>query len=264
VTPPTPAVTALVCAGCGAPLSIRAPGRSVVVACVACGAVLDARSAEHQVIARDEARRAVTALIPLGARGTLEGETWEVIGYLARRTKAPGVSATWFEHLLHSPAGGLRWLVEYNGHWTLSRSASAVPSGSRGLDVEYLGERYRIFQSGRAEVSHVVGEFTWQVRVGDEAHVEDYVNPARMLSHETTGDESTRSIGEYVDGDTVWRAFGLPGAPPERTGVGAQPSPYRPQSRTMLRLLASFVAAAVLIHLVYLVTAQQALVLDAA
>jgi uncharacterized protein DUF4178 len=265
VTPPTPAVATLACAGCGAPLSIRAPGRSVVVACGVCGAVLDARSADHQVIARYEARRAGAPLIPLGARSTLEGETWEVIGSLARRTKASGVSSTWFEHLLHNPAGGLRWLVEYNGHWTLSRAASAVASGSGGLDVEYLGERYRIFQSGRAEVSYVVGEFTWQVRVGDEAHVEDYVNPPRMLSHETTGDESTWSIGEYVDGDTVWRAFGLPGAPPERIGVGAaQPSPYRPHSRTMLLLLASFVAAAVLIHLVYLVTAQQALVLDAA
>jgi uncharacterized Zn finger protein len=42
--PAAPVVTALACAGCGAPLQIRAPGRSVLVACAACGAVLDARS----------------------------------------------------------------------------------------------------------------------------------------------------------------------------------------------------------------------------
>ena len=49
---------------------------------------------------------------------------------------------------------------------------------------------------------------------------------------------------------TVWKAFALPGAPPEPVGVGAaQPSPYAPRSRTMLLMLALFIAAAVLIHL---------------
>jgi hypothetical protein len=86
-----------------------------------------------------------------------------------------------------------------------------------------------------------------------------------MLSCEKTEDESTWSIGTYVEGDAVWKAFGLPGQPPERTGVGAaQPSPFRPHSRTMLLLLAACVAAAVLIHLVFLVLSQQRLVLDAA
>ncbi len=269
VSPPTPpAVATLTCAGCGAPLSIRAPGRSVVVACGGCGAMLDAQSADHQVIARYEARQTVAPRIPLGSRGTLKGETWEVIGYLARRSKVSGVTYTWFEHLLRNPTGGFRWLVEYAGHWTLTKAASAVPSAPGGrapAEIEYLGERYRHFQSAKAEVSYVVGEFPSQVRVGEQADVVDYVNPPLILSHETSQDESTWSIGEYVDGDTVWKAFGLPGAPPERTGVGAaQPSPYRGHSRTMRLLLASFVGAALLIHLVFSVLAQQRLVLDAA
>jgi len=41
--PPPPSVTALACRNCGAPLEIRALGRSVVVACGACGAMLDAQ-----------------------------------------------------------------------------------------------------------------------------------------------------------------------------------------------------------------------------
>jgi hypothetical protein len=260
-----PAVAALTCVGCGASLQLRAPGRSVVVACGGCGAILDAQSSDHQVIARYEAKRTVTPRIPLGTRGKLKGETWEVIGYLARRTQVGGVSYTWFEHLLHNPTGGFRWLVEYAGHWTLAKKASAIPSMPGDLQVEYLGERYHHFQTATAEVTYVVGELPWRAQVGDKAGVQDFVNPPLILSHETSQDESSWSIGEYVEGDTVWKAFALPGAPPERTGVGAaQPSPYKPRSKTMLLLLAGFVGAALLVHLLFAIFAQQRLVLDAA
>jgi hypothetical protein len=188
-----------------------------------------------------------------------------VIGYLVRVTRASGIAYTWFEYLLHGATGDIRWLVQYEGHWTLAKAASAVPAVRGEREVEYLRERYRHFQTATAEVTYVVGEFPWQVRVGDTAVVEDYVNPPLLLSRERTKDESTWSTGEYVDGDAVWKAFGLPDHPPEPTGVGAaQPSPYRPHSRAMLRLLAVFVGAALLVHLIFLAASQQRLVLDAA
>ena len=64
--PPPPSVTALACRNCGAPLEIRAPGRSVVVACGACGAVLDAQDPQYAFIARYETKSAVAPAIPLG------------------------------------------------------------------------------------------------------------------------------------------------------------------------------------------------------
>jgi len=263
--PPAPTVATLACAACGAPLQLRAPGRSVVVACGACGAVLDAQRDDHRVVARYAARLTVTPRIPLGARGALKGERWEVIGYLVRSTRVSGVTDTWFEYLLHGPTGEIRWLVEYAGHWTLTKAAAAVAATRGAGEAEYLGERYRHFQTATAEVTHVVGEFPWQVRAGDTAVVQDYVNPPLILSCERTKDESTWSIGEYVDGEVVWRAFGLPGRPPERTAIGAaQPSPYRPHAWTMALLLAGFAAGAVLVHLIFLVLSQQRLVLDAA
>jgi Domain of unknown function (DUF4178) len=199
-----PAIASLACTGCGAPLEIRAPGRSVVVACGACGALLDAQSADHRVIARyEEARRGIVPRIPLGARGTLKGERWEVIGYLARSATIAGVAYTWCEYLLHGPTGDIRWLTEYGGHWTLTRAASATPSARGELEVEYLGERYRHFQTARAEVTHVVGEFPWQIRTGDSAVVEDYVDPPLILSRERTKGESAWSAGEYVGPDVV-------------------------------------------------------------
>jgi Domain of unknown function (DUF4178) len=260
-----PAVTALTCTGCGAALALRAPGRSLVIACGACGAQLDAQDPTYKIIERYEAKQTATPRIPLGTRGTLKGEPWEVIGYLVRRTTISGETYTWFEHLLHSPAGGFRWLVEYGGHWTLTKKASSIPSRPSGFQVEYLGERYHHFQTATAEIAHVVGELPWRARVGDKAAVEDFVKPPLILSHETSQDESSWSIGEYVESDAVWKAFALPGAPPERVGVGAaQPSPYAPRSKTMLFLLGGFVGAALLVHLLFLLLAQQRVVLDAA
>ena len=62
----------------------------------------------------------------------------------------------------------------------------------------------------------------------------------------------------------MWTAFGLPGSPPERVGVGAaQPSPYAPHSRRVGYLLLGFLAVAALIQLAFLLFAQQRLVLDA-
>lgn len=266
LTPPAPpAVASLACRGCGAPLEIRAPGRSLAVACGACGAVLDARDPDYRLIAKFEGQRSVVPTIPLGARGRLKGETWEVIGYLARRTTIEGAAYTWFEHLLHNPTGGFRWLVEYSGHWTLARTAAGAPVVDSEDVAEYLGQRYRHFQTAKAEVTYVVGEFPWLVRAGETATVDDYVLPPAILSRERTQQETTWSIGEYIQGEAVWKAFGLPGAPPERVGVGAaQPSPFRPQSRAMVLLLVSFVAAVVLIHLLFAIFAQQKVVLDTA
>jgi hypothetical protein len=262
--PAPPRVATLACRGCGAPLEIRAPGRSLAVACGGCGAVLDAQDPDFRVIAKYEAQRTVVPKIPLGTRGRFKGQAWEVIGYLARRTSIEGETYTWFEHLLYNPTGGFRWLVEYNGHWTLTKTAAGVPVAGPDTFVEYLGDSYHHFQTATAEVAHVVGEFPWRVRVGETTTVDDYVLPPAILSRERTGRETTWSVGEYVEPAAVWKAFGRPGAPPDRIGVGAaQPSPYRPHSRTMGLLLAGFVAAAVLIQLAFAMFAQRALVLDA-
>jgi hypothetical protein len=263
--PPTPpSVKSLVCRGCGAPLEIRAPGRSIVVACGACGAVLDAQDPDAQLIAQYETKNAIAPRIPLGTRGRLEGEAWEVIGYQVRRT-IDDTPYSWFEHLLYHPTHGFRWLVEASGHFTLVKTASGVPETVGEREAMYLGTRYRHFQQARAETVHVVGEFPWIVKAGDTAVVDDFVQPPLILSRERTGNETTWSAGEYITGEAVWKGFALPGSPPEPVGVGAaQPSPYRPRSGTMLLLLTMFIAAAVLIHIAFAVLSQQRLVLDQA
>ncbi len=222
--------------------------------------MLDARDPDYRLIAQYEAAR-VTPPIPLGTRGALGGRAWEVIGYLVRRTVGDD-PATWFEYLLHNPLHGVRWLVEYHGHWVLTTAAAGLPAVA-GLQAEYLGDRYRHFQTSAAAVTAAVGEFPWTVRVGERVEVSDYVRPPRILSREAGAQETTWSVGEYVDGRAVWKAFALPDAPPERIGVGAaEPSPYTPRAATMFWLMVGFLGAVLLIHLLFSVIAQRRLVLD--
>ncbi len=259
LTPPAPP-KALACAACGASLQVRAPGRSVVVACPACGVVLDADHPDVTVIAAYEQRTKVTPLLPLGTRGRIKGERYEVIGFLVRETVIEGETFRWSEYLLYHLAHGYRWLTEYAGHWTLTKTASGTPRLGDNT-VTYLNATYRHFQSATARVAYVIGEFPWRVTVGERAKVEDYIDPPRILSYEKTEDDTTWSIGEYIDGRRVWEAFGLPGDPPARSGVGAaQPSPFAAHTRRVWLLLVAFLSAAVLVHLAFAVFSQRRVV----
>jgi hypothetical protein len=137
-----------------------------------------------------------------------------------------------------------------------------VPKSTKG-SVTYQAIAYRHFQTAKAKIVAVSGEFPWTPRVDERAAVEDYVAPPQILSVERSAQETTWSTGEYIEGGAVWKAFELPGSPPRRIGVGAaQPSPYAGAGRPMFLLFCSFLALAVLVHLVFAIASQQRLVAD--
>src|SRR5437879_13644383 len=163
-------------------------------------------------------------LIPLGTRGKLRGTDYEVIGFQRRSTKVEGITYYWQEYVLFNPYKAIRYFSEYHGHWndiSVCKTLPAVGSklGGSSLTANYLGETYKHFQSAEANTDFVLGEFPWQVRVGELAEVTDFVHPPRVLSSEKLQNEVTWSIGEYMYGREVWDAFQLPGAPPEAMGV---------------------------------------------
>lgn len=228
-------VRTLNCSNCGGPVEIRAPEQTVNVACRHCGSILDARSPGVKVLQRVKKAQKVEPRIPLGSRGHLRGAEYQVLGFQVRAIRVEGTAYSWREYLLFNPEHGFRYLTEYDGHWNdvaLLKSAPRVfQSGGRPA-AELHGQVFKHFQTATAETTYVLGEFPWEVRVGDQVTVADYVAPPRMLSSETTGDEKTWSLGEYVTGTRIWEAFKLPGKPPPARGTYAnQPSPHAPVAR---------------------------------
>lgn len=227
---PVPQVKGFNCPNCGAALTIRGFEHTLTVVCIQCLSVLDAKDPNFRILQTFQERERVRPLIPLGARGKLHGDPYEVIGFQERTIEVDGVPYSWREYLLFNPFKGFRYLTEYNGHWNDVKTVRAAPEQvtSRGKPAfKLLGETFVHFQSAWAETTFVMGEFPWQVRVGEKARAADYIAPPRMLSCETTPSETTWSLAEYMTGARVWEAFQLPGNPPAAVGTFAnQPSPF--------------------------------------
>ncbi len=217
----------IACTSCGASLTLRGLENTVTVACGQCGAVLDAKDPNLRILARYRTQAAIPPRIPLGTRGTFSGTPFELIGFLRRRIRVDGQSYSWSEYLLFNSFKGFRWLTEYEGHWALLGPAQPVPTMvAPSTGGPYAGREYRHFQSAQAEVTYVLGEFTWQVQVGEMATVRDYICPPYVLSAEQTGKERVWSQGQYLEPEEVWQAFKAGGDPPPRKGIGScQPNP---------------------------------------
>jgi hypothetical protein len=232
-SPAKPQVRALQCPKCGASITLRTFGQAETVVCGSCRSILDAKDPNLAILQQFEIQTSdVRPLIPLGTRGKLRGADYEVIGFQRRHATVEGITYPWHEYVLFNPYKGFRYLSEYNGHWNDISICKELPmvgggrfSSSTGT-ANYLGEVYKHFQSCDANTDFVLGEFPWQVRVGEHAVVTDYVHPPRVLSSEKMDKEVTWSTGEYMYGREIWEAFKLPGSPPEAEGVYEnQPSP---------------------------------------
>jgi ribosomal protein S27E len=261
---PPVSVRSVNCPNCGAATAVRTFGHAVNVVCMSCRSILDAQDAGVTILQKYRKAVPQEPLIPLGTRGTLPGETIqrEVVGFQVRQITVDDVDYQWREYLLFNPYHGFRYLTEYAGHWNVVSTLRSLPdgdhmpaeSGTRGFD----GESFRHFQTATATTVFVLGEFPWQVRVGDKVTAVDYVAPPRMLSAEVTADQEVIwSIGQYVAGAEIWKGLALPGDAPAAEGVFAdQPSPFARVTRRMWRNAALLLAVATVLWIFHLASAR--------
>jgi hypothetical protein len=256
-TPPgAPQVKSLNCPGCGAAITLRSFTQAVTVVCDHCHSILDAQDPRLKLLQRFKAEvDEDPPRIPLGTRGTIRGAAYDTIGFERRTIHVDGIPYSWHEYVLFNPYKGFRYLTEYNGHWndiSVLRALPTVNDDSNPPTLTYLGETYRQFQKANAATSFVLGEFPWQVRVGESARVTDYVSPPRVISSERTGTEITWSMGEYISGRDIWKAFSLPGDPPSSIGVYEnQPSPLSADSGKIWATFAAFMVLLVLLFIFF-------------
>lgn len=228
----------------------------MTVVCDHCHSILDAQDPGLAILQKFKAvADEDPPLIPLGTRGKIRGTDYETIGFQRRTIHVDGVSYSWHEYVLFNPYKGFRYLTEYNGHWndtSILRSLPTVNDDVSPATVTYLGETYKLFQTTKAGTSFVLGEFPWQVRVGEAADVSDYVSPPRVISSERTGKEITWSMGEYIAGRDIWKAFNLSGNPPDAVGVYEnQPSPLGAATTTIWLTFVGFLVILVVMFIAF-------------
>jgi uncharacterized Zn finger protein (UPF0148 family) len=241
------------CGGCGAPVEKHLP----TTACGFCGTVSDVTKGHGELVQKNELNlEAVKPTLPLGASGTFRGIAYEIVGFLRRAIVVDGTTYEWLEYLLHNNEQGYAWITEYDGHFNYVKDAAEVPKKISGLSgkmrVRYLGRTFTHFQHAEAKVSALAGEFYWRVKLGDRAVTDDYISPPLMLSSEQTGNELTWSLGEYVGGEEVWKAFKLKERPPAPIGIAPnQPSPHTGQAGRYWKLFGLLLLVAFVMQLAF-------------
>lgn len=227
--PPRPRAESLSCPNCGAAIPLSAQGWAVTVVCSSCESVLDATDPNLSVLQRSERQMRVAPKIPLGRRGTWHGAPWDVIGFQQVTITVEGTDYSWTEYVLFNPYRGFTYLSEYLGHWNVIEKLHERPKVLQGTQATAIlaGKTFKHFQTAVARTTFAVGEFPWEVRLGDRVTAADYVAPPFMLSSESYENETTWSLGSYTPQEVVRKAFGIDKAWPSAVGVFAnQPNPH--------------------------------------
>ncbi len=251
------------CPNCGGPVELRGFAHTLTAVCPQCLTVLDAADGKIAILQRQQAKLRRTPTLPLGRRAKFNGILSEVIGFQARQLMVDGTAYEWWEYVLFNPYQGFRYLVEYNGHFSLVTAVKAVPSprGGSRPSVVLEGRNYVHFSHYEATTVFVLGEFPWRVQVGETADTNDFTSPPYMLSAESTPGEVTWSRGEYLTGKAVWDAFAaakspLPGQPPVAHGIYLnQPSPHAGKAASAWSLFAVLLALLIVMMVYFASTA---------
>lgn len=221
------ATTALSCSQCGGALELRAPDAAERVWCPYCGAGHDVTHGKLQFFQKLKKKRKVEPVIPLGSKGTIDGDEYVIAGFM-QRSVTFDMKYYWTEYLLYNKGKGFRWLVHSDDHWSFVTplrpgEVEDGPAAVVAKRVRYEGRAYKLFQDATARVEVVVGEFYWKVAAGEEADTSDYISPPFGISKEVThgpSSEVSYSHARYMTPSEVEASFEAAKNLPRPAAVG--------------------------------------------
>ena len=258
--PARPRATSLECPSCGAGIVLHAQGWAVSVVCERCGSVLDATNPTLQILQRHDEAILVRPRIPLGSRGTWNGVQWDVIGFQVVTITVEGTDYSWTEYVVFNPYRGFLYLSEYQGHWNVIEKLRRRPledtSGSRPV-ATLDGRAFKHFQTSLARTTLALGEFPWQLKVGDRVAARDYIAPPYVLSAEASDNETTWSLGTYTPPEVIAKAFGVSKGMMAPVGVYAnQPNPHVESGARVWRAIKLFMLLLLVMLVVNVATSR--------
>ena len=199
------------CPHCGAPVQVQLSSTKSIT-CGSCASIINLDSGVGAELSSAEQDEPVQPLIPLGAKGQLQGVHWQVVGFQHRMGVEPGDDEHfgWSEYLLYNQKRGFAFLVDSEEGWSMVRPTTGAPQlGGTGSTATYLGTPYKLKYSYEAETTYVLGEFYWQVTRGQKTSNRDYESSKGVLSMEQSPNEITWSAGDKIASDAVAKAFKL-------------------------------------------------------
>ena len=200
------------CPNCGAAVTVTLAS-SQSVSCPSCASLIDVSGgigSELKSALQDEP---VQPVIALGTVGQLQGVAWQVVGFQHRMgtdPSDPDEQFGWEEYLLYNQQRGFSFLVDSTDGWSVVKPATGAPVlAGNGQVATYLGQKYQLKETYRAETTYALGEFYWQVQRGQITQNRDYAQGSHLLSCEQSPNEVVWSVGSRIESDKVATAFKL-------------------------------------------------------
>ncbi len=209
------------CPNCGSAVSVKLE-ISKSITCGSCNSLIDVSQGIGGELSHAIQDEPVRPLIPIGTMGTLQGKSWQIVGFQHRMGQEVGdedESFGWDEYLLYNSKAGFQFLVDASDGWSLVKPTTGAPEAQTSRQVKYQGNTFTQQYAYKAETNYVAGEFYWRVERGQKTYNEDYAHGALLLSREQSagkgsggsGQEVTWSIGSKLAASTVVSAFKLKG-----------------------------------------------------
>ncbi len=216
------------CPNCGSAVDVRLE-ISKSITCGSCNSLIDLSQGAGGELRHAMQDEPVKPLIPLGSIGTLQGKSWQIVGFQHRMGQEVGAQESvddeeddydesfgWSEYLLYNSKAGFLFLVDATDGWSLVKPITGAPEVQTSRQVKYQGSTFTQAYAYKAETNYVAGEFYWRVERGQKTYNEDYGSGKLVLSREQSagkggggGQEVTWSIGSKLEASTVASAFKL-------------------------------------------------------
>jgi hypothetical protein len=172
------------CPACGSNVSYL-PGLTTHIVCPSCHAQVDTSTKVAQVLEAGNRMAAVVTTLELGARATIAGQQFELIGLMRRRDDE---GTPWTEYLMYNPRGGFLWLVETNEGWSRAKVLDGWPVWDLGSSAMLDGRSYR--------------------KLYDYLTAIEFEDASNKLAAEISAEEFTWSLSTPVSADQIRAWFG--------------------------------------------------------
>jgi len=252
----------LTCTQCRSNIRVKTFPYAQSCSCPGCGARFVFKdSGEFRSSGKDKINQNQLAL-PLGAVGTLQGISYEVVGYALKEENTPA-AASWKEYVLYNRAEGYAFLSEYRGSWLYAREKgdSPVLATNDASALTYQGVKFSLYNKYRIRILDTAGEFPYNIYDDTNIDSAEFIAPPQMWVFEKSREEGINwFLARHLDRDELLQQF--PYDLPDQVETGVLDPKGFSSLRSLLIVTAVAIAVLVGVHLLIGASQQQRILLD--
>lgn len=225
---PTGSIKKLTCTECSIHNDIKGYPYVQSYSCSRCGTRYELRDGTSfkKITERNDLDE--NSRITLGAKGTVRGVEYEVIGFTLKQERNAWQSQ-WREYTLYNPVQGFTFLSEFEGHWIHLRERGDCPVVKNEVkEFSFNNEPFHKFNAYTFATRVAAGCFPYNIFNDESKSVKEYISPPEIWIQEKSNREGTVWYhGEHISHGELAKAFGQNIILMPKSGVGAvQPKGY--------------------------------------